>query len=204
MSPIVLRLHDGLQQVVRQPAEDGEAADGPGTLVLRFRNFETSFGQTVGVTEPRGEDERELTLPELWQGFWAKPDGIDESEIVAEFYGRVLRIISLPVLPLLAIPLALGRIRGQRSYGLPIGLALLIGYHQLLQFGEAVVDDDKAPALACLVAAVRALRRHCRPGSSSVPPPGSRTPREHPGSTGRSTAWPRSCARFASLQPKRS
>jgi lipopolysaccharide export system permease protein len=150
MSPILLRLHDGLQQVVRQPPEAGEAADGPGTLVLRFRNFETSFGETVGVTEPRGEDERELTLPELWQGFWSKPDGIDESEIVAEFYGRVLRIISLPVLPLLAIPLALGRIRGQRSYGLPIGLALLIGYHQLLQFGEAVVDDNKAPAWLAL------------------------------------------------------
>ena len=150
MSPIVLRLKDGLQQVVRLPSEPGGDSDGPGTLVLRFRDFETSFGQAVGVTEPRGEDERELTLPELWRGLWATPENIDESEIVAEFYGRLLRILSLPVLPFLAIPLALGRIRGQRSYGLPLGLALLIGYHQLLHFGEALVDDGKAPAWLAL------------------------------------------------------
>ena len=58
----------------------------------------------------------------------------------------MVRIASLPVLPFLAIPLALGRIRGQRSYGLVVGLALLIGYHQLLSFGEALVDDGQIPA----------------------------------------------------------
>lgn len=150
MSPIMLRLTDGLQQVVRLPEKPGEETEGPGTVVLRFRNFETSFGDAMDGTEPRGEDERELTLPELWRGLWLTPRGIDDSEVLAEFYGRVLRIISLPVLPLLAIPLALGRIRGQRSYGLPIGLALLIGYHQLLHFGEALVDDGEAPAVVAM------------------------------------------------------
>ena len=115
--------------------------------MLRFRNFETEFGNTAGSYRPRGEDEREMTMPELWRSLGHSLPHIKPSEIAAEFYGRVVRILSVPLLPFLAIPLALGRIRGQRSYGLVIGLATLIGYNQLLQFGEALVDDGRIPAL---------------------------------------------------------
>ena len=114
---------------------------------MRFRNFETEFGNTAEAYRPRGEDEREMTLPELWRSLGHSLPHIKPSEIAAEFYGRIVRILSVPLLPFLAIPLALGRIRGQRSYGLVIGLATLIGYHQLLQFGEAVVDDGRISAL---------------------------------------------------------
>jgi lipopolysaccharide export system permease protein len=148
--PIVLRLKDGLQQVVTAPAPPGSGAkpdrDRPGDVVLRFRDFETRFGSDMGELRPRGEDERELTLMELWRASASPPEDIDASEIAAELHGRLVRIASLPVLPFLAIPLALGRIRGQRSYGLVIGLAALIGYHQVLQFGEALVDDGQIPA----------------------------------------------------------
>ena len=56
-----------------------------------------------------------------------------------------MRILSLPVLPLMAIPLAIGRVRGQRSYGLVVGLAVLIAFHQVLQLGEALADNNKIP-----------------------------------------------------------
>lgn len=144
--PIVLRLKDGLQQVVPAPAPQGAKSDRPGDVVLRFRDFDTQFGSDMGELRPRGEDERELTLVELWRARAAPPEDIDASEIAAELHGRLVRIASLPVLPFLAIPLALGRIRGGRSYGLVIGLATLIAYHQLLQMGEALVDDGQLPA----------------------------------------------------------
>ena len=54
--------------------------------------------------------------------------------------------IILPILPLMAIPLAIDRVRGQRSYGLVLGLAMLIAFHQLLQMGEALADNNKIPS----------------------------------------------------------
>ena len=54
------------------------------------------------------------------------------------------------ILPLMAIPLAIDRVRGQRSYGLVVGLAMLIAYHQLLQLGEALADNDRVPTWAGL------------------------------------------------------
>jgi lipopolysaccharide export system permease protein len=148
LEPIVLRLKDGLQQVVPAAGPEGvEGGERPAAILLRFRDFETSFGGDMDEMGPRGEDERELTLPELWAAArGSPPEGIKPREVDAELNARLVRILSLPVLPFLAIPLALGRIRGQRSYGLPIGLAVLIGYHQLLGFGETLVDNGDGPA----------------------------------------------------------
>jgi lipopolysaccharide export system permease protein len=50
----------------------------------------------------------------------------------------------------MAIPLALGRVRAQRSYGLVVGLAVLIAFHQVIQVGEALVDNNEAPAWLAL------------------------------------------------------
>ena len=143
-SPIRFFLEDGLQQLVpaRKPGDEST----PREVVLRFRNFETEFGSPDDDFRPRGEDEREMTLKELWSARDNPPEDVRPAEISAELHGRLARILSLPVLPFMAIPLALGRVRGQRSYGLVIGLAALIAYHHMLQFGEAVVDDGKAPA----------------------------------------------------------
>ena len=46
----------------------------------------------------------------------------------------------------MSIPLAITPVRGQRSYGLVIGLAILIAFHQLLQVGEALADNNAAPS----------------------------------------------------------
>src|SRR5690606_33408835 len=50
----------------------------------------------------------------------------------------------------LAVPLARGRRRAQRSYGLALGLAALIAYNQVIGFGESVVDDGQAGPLLAL------------------------------------------------------
>ena len=87
-----------------------------------------------------------MTLLELWAAYGRSAGaGVDPWEIRAELHGRLVRILSLPVLPLMAIPLAIGRVRGQRSYGLVVGLAVLIAFHQVLQLGEALADNNKIP-----------------------------------------------------------
>jgi lipopolysaccharide export system permease protein len=149
MSPIVLTLQNGLQQMVtaRDSTKPGKT---PREIVARFREFETSFGNPDDDFRPRGEDEREMTLLELWAARGNPPPRVDPWEIESELQARLVRILSLPVLPLMAIPLAIGRVRSQRSYGLVIGLAVLIAFHQAIQLGEALVDNNEAPAWLAL------------------------------------------------------
>lgn len=139
--PILLDLEDGVQQFVPSPRAD--ASDAPPATV-RFRSFRTDVrGGEPKPFRPRGADERELTLPELWSALAHPPKGIDPSEIAAEFHGRLARIASTLLLPLVALPLAIARRRAKRSYGIIVGIALLVGYNQLLQFGESLADDGK-------------------------------------------------------------
>jgi lipopolysaccharide export system permease protein len=142
MSPVVLTLRNGLQQLVPAAGADGRGNE----VVVRFRNFETVFGDADDGFRPRGDNEREMTLMELWRARAGPPPGVDPWEVEAELHARLVRILTLPVLPLLAIPLGVGPIRGQRSYGLVVGLAALIAFHQVIQFGEALVDNNAAPA----------------------------------------------------------
>lgn len=143
--PIILRLHNGLQQLV--PKGGGASTRSGGTpVIVRFRNFETALTDPAEDFRPRGEDEREMTLPELWRASENLPPDVDPWEISSELNGRLVRILILPILPLMAIPLAIDRVRGQRSYGLVLGLAMLIAFHQVLQVGEALADNNKVSA----------------------------------------------------------
>ncbi|GBD43449.1 hypothetical protein HRbin40_00922 [bacterium HR40] len=140
--PILLRLEDGVQQIVPGELSLRGVERLPRSLTLRFRNFTTDLrgAEPIGF-RPRGEDERELTLGELWMLRDRPPPHIDAAEIRAELDGRLARSLSIPVLPFLAVPLALGRRRGRRSYGFVIGVLVLVAYHQLLQTGEGLADN---------------------------------------------------------------
>lgn len=138
--PIVLDLEDGVQQLV--PAST--APGGPPPATARFRSFRADIrGGEPKPFRPRGEDERELTLPELWAALDRPVKGIDPPEIEAELHGRLARIVSTLLLPLVALPLAIARRRAKRSYGIVVGLAVLLAYNQTLQFGESLADDGR-------------------------------------------------------------
>ena len=92
----------------------------------------------------RGRDERELTSSELWERLRA-PAGAEDPkklrELRSEFHARLVRSLSILVLPVLAIPLGQAGRRGRRAYGFVIGLILLALYNNLLRFGESLADD---------------------------------------------------------------
>ena len=143
----MLRLADGVRLQIKRP-EPGEAADAadgepplPSITVLRFDELRTDLGhEATDLFRPRGKDEREFTLWELWQRRFDPPPDVRSSDMIAEFHGRVVHILSVPLLPFLAIPLALGRRRSERSVGIALGLALLVVYNQVLDFGENVTE----------------------------------------------------------------
>ena len=147
LQPLELRLQNGVQQLL--PSE-GADTDRPASLTLRFREFVTDVsGRQPEAFRPRGHDERELTLWELWS-YPRKDEPIRFAAVEAELHGRIVRSLSILVLPFLALPLSLGRRRAQRSYGFIIGITVLVGYNQLIKTGEGIVDNDKMSPLVGL------------------------------------------------------
>ncbi len=161
MAPAALALEDGVQQVLPAAGRTLGQEEAPRALTVRFRRFTSDLRGTRPVGfRPRGQDERELTLDELVLLLGRGRGDIAPHEVAAELYGRLARSLSIPFLPLLTIPLALGRRRGRRSYGFILGLALLVLYHQALRTLEGLADDGvvaAGPALAIPFLAYAAL-----------------------------------------------
>ena len=67
----------------------------------------------------RGESVRERTQPELWGDMRRGGD----NKAAAEFHGRLARVMLLPLLPLMALPLGMASKRGQRAPGVVFGAA---------------------------------------------------------------------------------
>jgi lipopolysaccharide export system permease protein len=92
---------------------------------------------------PRGEDERELTLTELWQRRETPPAGVTTAQMLAEFHDRLVRSFSVIFLPFLAVPFALGARRARQSLGVALGLIILVGYNQTLTIGKSLASVER-------------------------------------------------------------
>jgi lipopolysaccharide export system permease protein len=129
-----LRVFDGVQYFQDR---DGRL----GSLTFEQFNWPLDLSSELSPFRWRGRDERELTLPELWRKIRGSPNDPDLFDNRAEFHARLVRSISVIVLPFLAIPLGQAGRRGRRAYGFVIGLIVLALYNNLLRFGEALADD---------------------------------------------------------------
>ena len=154
--PLLLHLENGVQQFLPRPAEgeNGAAAPSNGTppLTLRFGSFTSDLsGSEPEAFRPRGDHERELTIPELigfiGEPVEALPDGIDPWEIESELSARLVRNLSILFVPLFAVPLALSPRRAKRSYGFLIGVIIVVGYNQIISTGESLADNDELSSI---------------------------------------------------------
>jgi len=110
----------------------------------------TEFSPDGAPFGPRGRNERELTLDELLRGGVADPDVIapTATKMAGELQGRLARIVSLLLLPLLALPMAMSAKRGERTGSVIVAGVLLLLFNQTLQLGESLSESGKVPALA--------------------------------------------------------
>ena len=136
----ILYLRDGVRVTI--------GADGEVVNTLTFDDYRWPLGMSAEelVFRARGRDERELTLAELWavrSGTTALPWS---DEMSAEFHGRLVRIATILLLPLLAMPMGLANRRARRSWGVALGLVFLVIYQQVLVFGETLSDLGHVPA----------------------------------------------------------
>jgi lipopolysaccharide export system permease protein len=167
-----LHLFDGLQMSGAQTRETGPPEKPPASIAIRFEEmFAVLDGLERSVERRQRRHEREFTLTELWRQRFDPPAGLKTADLVAEFYNRIVHILSIPLLAFLAIPLAAMARPRQRSYGLPVGIIVLLVYEQVLDFGKNLVESSVTTplfgqwlplglfALASLALFVRAARR---------------------------------------------
>jgi lipopolysaccharide export system permease protein len=134
----VLRLQQGLRAEI---PPDTPAGGLPTTLTFADLSWPVIDEEDASF-RPRGRDQRELTLPELWSFPASAASKPDRGEIAAELHARLVLIATMPFLPLLAAPLALaGGPRRQRG-GVVVGLLILVVYYEALSFGEQLAKRE--------------------------------------------------------------
>jgi lipopolysaccharide export system permease protein len=118
--------------------------------VFRFENVggEESIGMATAL-QPRGENERELTLGELVREMATAQPVIPDNVLKAELYARIARSLVLPALPLIAFALGLAIKRGRRAPGLILAGVLLIALHHGVQLAKGfAVRGEASPEVA--------------------------------------------------------
>jgi lipopolysaccharide export system permease protein len=106
----------------------------------------------VALPEPFRDrvGERELTMGELWAQRNTDQTKPSKYAIRAEFWGRIVRTLSLLTLPFLGIPLGLATRRNQRNLGVAVGVVMLVVYNNILNFGEALASSGRMSSLVAL------------------------------------------------------
>lgn len=135
---LVLILRDGIRVETRP--------DGTGGKALEFK--ETKLPLEVIAPEeyrPRNK-ESELNFIELIQAYRENWPNIGRDNLVSEINYRLVRALTVLFLPLLAIPMGLTSRRSPASIRIVAGIALLILYYQVLQFGQQMVENSRASA----------------------------------------------------------
>lgn len=146
----VLHLEQGHRLTVKQkPVPNGGTL--PPAEVAEFALADTPLGKvSKDIFRPRGEDERELTLPELYARLDTPPANTNRQEMTTEFHKRLVNVASILVLPLLAIPFAVGTRRSRRSSRFGIALVLIVVYHEIIEQGSVIASRGTVSPLFTL------------------------------------------------------
>lgn len=153
-----LRLFDGKR------SEWSPGATAASTVVFDAFDWPLNLDDLIRF-RMRGADERELTISELVRGYvknLAKgqtgppasstdPNALPEDRVpaeavAAELHGRIVFSLSILFLPMLAAPLGIMTHRASKSFGLVLGLLVLVIYHKILEFSEAYATVGGVPA----------------------------------------------------------
>ncbi len=147
----VLRLEVGHRLKLKSGYWDRENGAKPSQDVGEFKVIDTPIGEvSKEAFRIRGLDQREFTLLELLSARKNKPDRISIDALSAEFHRRIILILTIVILPFLAIPFSLGRRRGQRPYRFAIALIILIAYNEIVEQGALAIRVEGASPLFAL------------------------------------------------------
>ena len=140
-----------LENETRITLDEGQAIIfSPERTVVERLDFDRADWNVEGdvlAFRPRGEDERELTLPELIEEARGAGGGVVEPHVAsAAAHAQIGRSLLLLMLPLIAIPMGLGYGRSFQSTGIAVGLVFLLVAQKSLEMGQSLaVEGQIAP-----------------------------------------------------------
>ncbi|HTI66018.1 MAG TPA: LptF/LptG family permease [Caulobacteraceae bacterium] len=122
-----------------------ERSDGP-PLVGKFSQLavEVTLSGRTGAFRGRGPEPRELTMFELPARMRTGPEQ-DRLRAASEFHTRIVRTLSVPLLPLLAVPAGMAAKRRRRALGAVVCAVALFLYENSIDVGQDLVDMGRAP-----------------------------------------------------------
>ena len=145
-----LNLKDGhrLSFTTRPSVDAAKPATGETT---EFAIADTPLGKlSKDIFRPRGEDERELTLPELYAALDNPPPRATKEEVSSEFSERLVTAASILILPFRAIPFAVGSRRSQRGFRTGVALVLIVLYNEVIHQGASAANNGVASPVLLL------------------------------------------------------
>ena len=174
LSGIFARVADTKGQVLSISAREGQflaLKNRPDTIILRLLEgqiIQDAPGQTPRVLtfsrhdlpidlpaiekfRKRGGKDREYILPELLRLGWSKT--LPHSERVssqANFNYRMVEVVMMLLLPLLAVALAIPPKRSTSSLGVFVGIVLVVAYHKVNEYAEAVATLGRINPIVAL------------------------------------------------------
>ncbi len=92
---------------------------------------------TLKAFRARGNDEREMTPGELGAARRVNAPTLPSRRVDGERHGRLVRTLSLALLPFLAVPFGLAAKRTRRDYGLVVGIVILVLYYHAIQLAQS-------------------------------------------------------------------
>ncbi len=113
----------------------------PAPRVFTFTQHDYPFEMPqIAEFRSRGQKERELTLPELWSQAGTTTVPREARTYVSAFWDRILRSLTILILPFMAVGLGVGAKRQQKQLGLAVGVIMLLTLHKTLEFGTAAAS----------------------------------------------------------------
>ena len=148
----VLRNEPDQQTVSLAVARGRDVAEGSDgkVQVSNFENVTLSAGRgAVSTLTARGQDPREMTLTELMRGRSPARNAFPPGALQAELLSRLGRALSLPLLPLLTLPLGIASKRGRRTPSLVTAGLVLVCFHHGVEVVRSMAAIGQAdPFLA--------------------------------------------------------
>ncbi|MFT8674550.1 MAG: LptF/LptG family permease [Acetobacter sp.] len=122
--------------------------DAPSITTFEHSTRFLTHASDISPFRQRGDDERELTSPELVSRIIAHNPAISRPHMRSEVHFRLARSLTVPFIPMLAAALAIARKRQRGNIGLPLAFLIMVGFDHILQFGHSLVATQKASVLA--------------------------------------------------------
>lgn len=123
-------------------------AEGRSSGLLTFRHLrQLVYAVPPSTMVPRGRDTSELTLPELM----APPEHLareQPDQLSGQLHIKFARVLAAFLLPLMAMPLALGFPVSRQWIALVLGGMLMLALDQALIYGEALASRGEVSAWA--------------------------------------------------------